>query len=109
MSTFGLPVVTLPKFGTMVKKKVVADALEKAADRIADGARQWGEEHRVTGAYAAGVEVEMTTSRDGRPVAKVKATAPHSAAVEYGNARVDAQAPMRNAAEGAGYRLGKAQ
>lgn len=98
--------VTWPKVGRMLDKPAVRRAVNEAAEEIAAGARAWGEAHRVTGNYAAGVRVETETARDGRPVARAVAGAPHSALLEYGTARGGPEfAPMRDAATRAGYRL----
>lgn len=98
--------VSWPKVGKMLANPVVRRAVDRAAEEIAAEARRWGEEHRVTGDYAAGIETEPGTARDGRPVNRVKATAPHSALVEYGTSDTPAFAPVRTAATTAGYRLG---
>lgn len=94
------------RFGEILDKPAIRRAVNEAANDIAENARAWGEEHRVTGNYAAGITVTPAKARDGRPVARASATAPHSALLEYGTGRGGpAFAPMRNAASAAGYAL----
>lgn len=91
------------RYGRILDKPAVRRAVDEAAQDIAARARQWGAAHRVTGNYAAGILVESARARDGRPVARATATAPHSALLEYGTVTMPAQAPMRDAAVAAGH------
>lgn len=53
---------------------------------------------RSPGEYVAGIGVERQRGWDGRVGAAVTASAPHSAALEWGNERIRAQAPLAKAA-----------
>lgn len=74
-------------------------ATRAAAEQIADRARAIAPVD--SGEYVAGIFVTDSPGRDGRVGSTVEATAPHSAAIEFGNARVRGQAVLRRAAEGA--------
>lgn len=75
------------------------DALHSEAERIATRARALAPVD--DGDYVAGIRVSPSRSWDGRLAADVEATAPHSAAVEFGNAHTHGrgQHVLRRAAE----------
>lgn len=78
--------------------KVVA-AARKEAEEIAARAR--ASAPRDSGNYADSIVVDVEQRggiKHDRPVAVVTATAPHSAAIEFGNSRSPARHTLRNAA-----------
>lgn len=86
------------RLGGILSGPQVARAVRAEAEKVAARARVGAPVD--SGEYAAGIVV-TTEARGGtkhdRPVAHVVATAPHSAAVEFGNSHSAAQYPLLRA------------
>jgi len=86
--------------GRLLTEPQLAAIVEQESNGIAGRAR--GIAPRDSGEYAASIHVTMDQrggARRDRPVGHVVASAPHSAAVEWGNSRARAQHPLLHAVQ----------